>query len=781
MRLSSQLMPALFLISTILLASPRVSASTEINEVIVLANKREQVLTEIPMSLSVIDAKVLARTGIENIQDIEKVTSGLRIRDVGNDPKIIMRGAGSAGTYKHDPAVPVYVDGLYRPLLSQSLASFLDVGRLEILRGPQGTLFGRNTLGGVVSIVTNKPDFDSAGVSFEGTIGGYDLSKVTAIANLPVSDTLALRLSAASTKHDPYLVNIYDASGGMVDADNEIVKAQIRFASGLDSDLTVSATSWRDQANGSGEFGYKVIGVPVNPVTKATNGLSGVLDPRGGLRDGWQGGRDVMGTFPVDQSAAVIPDNRQISTDYRPNRKIKEDTITVAYSLMVGGGELQVNAGHFNYSGYNILDADFSTAGTYIISGRDSGQGWISGQTRDSESNQIDANFSIESGWLQVTAGVFYFDQEQSYNWIFGTTTDVAPQKVNWASWPNDSFQFTAESAAIYAQAVVALSDRVDATIGGRYSEDKRSSLRLVVDPSTAQGTPRPFHVSSGDPLSRGDDSHFDYRIALMYELSETVSAFASLSTGYMSGEVQAGTGSLLDASENDALELGLKARLLGDSMTVSVTAYHSKYENLTTSLLFLIPESDVYGSRSVPGGGMESRGIEFDASWRPTSELALSASVTLDDSEFREFFKRYVYTETDGNSRITVLDDGSKTMDVSGLETPFAPDFTASLSGEYRFELGRYGVLTPSATVYWSDSYNTETIPYFWSHQKSFVTLDVAMTWQLPSRDVTLQAYVANVTDEDYFTGSDTFSKERAVVQFNDPRTWGLRFKLSL
>ena len=168
-----------------------------------------------------------------------------------------------------------------------------------------------------------------------------------------------------------------------------------------------------------------------------------------------------------------------------------------------------------------------------------------------------------------------------------------------------------------------------------------------------------------------------------MYELSESASAFVSLSTGYMSGEVQAGTGSLLDASENDALELGLKARLLEDSMTVSVTAYHSKYENLTTSLLFLIPESDVYGSRSVPGGGMESRGIELDASWRPTAELALSASVTLDDSEFREFFKRYVYTETDGNSRITVLDDGSKTMDVSGLETPFAPDFTASISGE--------------------------------------------------------------------------------------------------
>ena len=112
-----------------------ISASTaeSIDEVIVLANKREQFISDVPMSLSVVQGELLARTAVENIQDIEKVTSGLRIRDVGNDPKIIIRGAGSAGTYKHDPAVPIYVDGLYRPLLSQGIASFLDVARLSLI------------------------------------------------------------------------------------------------------------------------------------------------------------------------------------------------------------------------------------------------------------------------------------------------------------------------------------------------------------------------------------------------------------------------------------------------------------------------------------------------------------------------------------------------------------------------------------------------------------------------------------------------------------------------
>ncbi len=524
---------------------------------------------------------------------------------------------------------------------------------------------------------------------------------------------------------------------------------------------------------------YIVIGVPVNPATRATNGFSGVLDPRGGLRDGWQGGRDVMGTFPNDPSAAVINDMRQISTDYLPNRRIKEETLSLSYSFVSDIGEFKLNAGHFNYSSYNILDADFSIAGTYIISGRETGLGWISGQTRDSQSKQIDANFSTELASAQVTAGLFYFDQEQAYNWIFGTTSDSAPQSVTWATWPNDSFEFTAESKALYLQSVIAVGDRLELTLGGRYSEDNRSSHRLVVDPTTVEGTPRPFHVPSDDAVQLGDDSHFDYRVALMYAIGNKTNIFASLATGYMSGEVQSGTGSLLDASENDTIEIGVKTSLLNDSLYISATAYESRYENLTTSLLFLIPESDVYGSRSVPGGGVKSRGLEIESTWRPREQTLLSASITLDDSKFEEFYKRYVYTETDGNPRITTLDDGSRTMDVSGLETPFAPDLTIALNASHEMQLHEFGTITPSAAIYWSDSYNTETVPYFWSNQNSFWTLDLGLAYDMARSGLSFQAYVTNATDEEYFTGSDTFSKERAVVQLNDPRTWGIRMKL--
>ncbi len=756
-----------------------VSSADGINEVIVLANKREQLISDIPMSLAVIQGDLLARTAVENIQDIEKLTSGVRIRDVGNDPKIIIRGAGSAGTYKHDPAVPIYVDGLYRPLLSQGIASFLDVERLEILRGPQGTMFGRNALGGAVSVITNRPSLDSFSGSIEATLGSYDLAKGMAVLNVPLTDSFALRFAGSTTHHDAYLPNTYDSAGGMVDADNELFRLSARLLFGGHSDLTITGSAWNDRANGAGEFGYKVIGIPVNPTTRQTNGFSGILDPRGGLRDGWQGGRDVMGTYPIDPSAAVISDMRQVSTDYLPNRRIKEDTISLTYSYESDIGEFRINAGNFNYSSYNILDADFSIAGTYIISGRETGLGWISGQTRDSQSNQIDANFSKDFDSFQVTAGVFYFDQEQSYNWIFGTTSDTAPQSVNWATWPNDSFEFTAESAAIYAESVFVLTDRLEVTVGGRYSEDKRSSLRLVVDPTTAEGTPRPSHVPSNDSIQLGDDSHFDYRASIMYDIADDTSIFASFSTGYMSGEVQSGTGSLLDASENDSIEVGVKSSLLKNSLSVSLTAYESRYENLTTSLLFLIPESDVYGSRSVPGGGVKSRGLEIESSWQPSENTMLGASVTIDDSEFEEFYKRYVYTETDGNARITTLEDGSKTMDVSGLETPFAPDLTVALKASHKMNLGEYGTITPSAVVYWSESYNTETVPYFWSNQSNFWTLDLGLGYSMARGGLSFQAYVTNATDEEYFTGSDTFSKERAVVQLNDPRTWGIRIKL--
>ncbi|MDE0842379.1 MAG: TonB-dependent receptor plug domain-containing protein, partial [Porticoccaceae bacterium] len=195
-------------ISNVIVAS--MAHAAQIEEIVVTATKREASMQDIPMSVSAISGENLASMGIENIQDIEKAIPGMKIRDVGNHPKLIIRGAGSAGTT--DVAVPIYNDGLYRPTASQGLASFVDVERIEVLRGPQGTLFGRNTLGGLLNVITKKPSTEGLDTGLSVSIGDYDLRKFQGFVNVPLSDSVAVRLTATDTTHDPYVENTFDSN-----------------------------------------------------------------------------------------------------------------------------------------------------------------------------------------------------------------------------------------------------------------------------------------------------------------------------------------------------------------------------------------------------------------------------------------------------------------------------------------------------------------------------------------------------------------------------------------
>lgn len=751
-----------------------VTNAAVIEEVVVTATKRAASLQSIPMSVTAVTGANLTEMGIDNVLDMEKTTPGLKIRDVGNNPKIILRGAGSAGTT--DVAVPIYVDGLYRPRPGQGLASYLDVDRVEILRGPQGTLFGRNTLGGLMNVITNKPEMGVMDFGAAATLGDYDLRKFEGFANVPLGDRVALRIAASDTQRDPYVENVYDSAGGLKDADATYARGHVLFNISDTMDLNLGYGYWSDTANGAGDFGHKVLGIPVNPETQATNGLTGILDPRMGLRDGWEGGKAKNGSVSNgDPSAFLTGDIREIAYDYRPNRDMKEDSFTGEFNWDLGFASLRVAAGYYDFEAYNILDGDFSIAGAYTPIGTSGG--WASGEQEVSESTQVDVNLtSASAGVLRWTLGYYSFSEDRTRGWIFGDTSADAPQSVSWAHWLHAD-ETTADSQAIYGQAEYDLTDDLTLTVGARYSDDERSVVVLGVDPDSLEGTDRPRYISTPGALkAKGDDSQVDYRVALQYNINDDVMAFASVATGYISGEVQQGTGTLLDPSENEAYELGIKSTWLSGGLQVNATYYNSEYTGLTTSQLFVVPGTDVFGTRVVPGGGLDSEGLEAEIIWQATDALRITSSLTYDKSEFSEFNIAYRYSETNGNSRITVLDDGSMSMDVSGLDSPFSPDISANLGISYDISLGSLGSVTPSVFVYYSDDYETWPAPYFWTHQDSYTTVDLSVIWYSPGSTYSVQAYVNNLTDEEYITGSDTFSDSRAVVQFNDPRVWGIR-----
>ncbi|PLW81421.1 TonB-dependent receptor [Kineobactrum sediminis] len=746
-------------------------SSAALEEVLVTATKRAVNLQDIPMSVTAVSGERLTELGVYSIPDMEKTTPGLKIRVVGNTPSIIIRGAGSAGTT--DTAVPVYNDGLYRPRTAQGLASFVDVERVEVLRGPQGTLFGRNTLGGLVNVITAKPNTQKLEYGGALTLGDYELRKFEGFVNIPLGDKVALRVSGTDTARDPYVENTFNSDGGLKDADDTYLRGQLNFDISETMNLNLTAGYWRDTANGAGDFGHKVIGIPVNPETRQTNGLTGVLDIRQGLRDGWGGGKDSTGNISNgDISAQISADVREIAFDYLPNRDIEEDSFSALFKWDLGFAELKTHIGYADFESINLTDGEFSIVGSYRTDTL--GAGNVSGEWGLSESLQADINLtSTGSGPLQWTVGYFYFDEETTYAFLFGDTVIGSPQTEVWAHWVHGT-ESSAESQAIYGQAEYDITEKLTVTAGLRYSEDERTSERIYTNNDTLTDAFPTFQTEPSihwevATKNEGDDDTVDYRLAAQYNITEDVMVFASAATGYISGGTQEITGDLLDPTEVDSYELGVRSILLDGAMTLNATLYQADYKGLTTSLLTLNSDG-IAISQTVPGGEMNSQGLEVEMNWQPIDNLSVVSGLAFDFSEFGEFRKRNAYAEDNG------LADAEGFFDLDGEDTPFSPDLTANLGISYDVDLGSSGRIVPSIFLYYSDEYSTESVGYFWAKQDSYTTVDLTATWYSRDEKISVQAFVNNATEEDVITGSDTFSGNRAVVDYNNPRTWGVR-----
>ncbi len=748
------------------------SENLMLEEVIVTATKRAVNIQDVAVSIVAVTGETLTTLGIQNATQMEKTTPGLKIRLVGNTPSLIMRGAGSAGTT--DTAVPIYNDGLYRPVGSQALASYVDVERVEILRGPQGTLFGRNSLGGLMNIITVKPDTETMDYGGAITLGDYDLLKLEGFFNAPLGESVAMRISATDTSRDPYVENTFNKKGGLRDANNTYARVQLGWDITEDMDLNLTYGYWRDTANGAGDFGHKVIGIPVNPDTRKTNGVSGILDPRKGLRDDWSGGKSKNGSISDgDLSAFLDGGNRDIAMDYIPNRDISEDSFSGLFRWDLGFAELKANLGYSDFDSYTLIDGDFSIVGSYRTDTL--GRGWVSGEWQKNENWQADINLtSTGDGALQWTVGYFYYDQESFYAWLFGDTTIGAPQEVTYAHWLHSTYEGTTKSQALYGQAEYDITEDLMLTVGLRYSDDKRTSHKVYID-TTQLDAKRPVFIDEDQTGwkyrddQKGSDSNVDYRLALQYNINDAVMVYGSASSGYIAGKTTQ-TGTLLDPTEAESFEGGIKSTLLDGAMTINATLYHVEYTGLTTSLL-TINDQGFAVAETVPGGGQTSKGLEFDLQWQATDNLRITGGFALDGSEFDQFMKANAYEEDDG------LANELGYFDLNGSDTPFSPDYTANLGITYQWELGNGSHIVPGAFLYFSDDYRTFSAPYAWAHQDAYTTLDLFATWYSPSDLFSVQGFINNATDEDVITGSDSFSGNRAVVDFNDPRQWGFRF----
>lgn len=764
-----------------------------LEEITVTATKREASMQDLALSVTAVSGDQLTELQIVNITDLDKTVPGMQVKNSGNDPVIIMRGAGAAGT--NDISVPVYVDSTYRPRAGQGLASFIDVDRVEVLRGPQGTLFGRNTLGGVVNVISKKPTTDEFEFGAATTLGNYGLQKFEGMVNVPMGDKVAMRIAATDTKQDPFVENTYNPAAGLKDADNTYVRAQLAITPNDDLDILLSATYWTDTANGNADYAYKVLGVPVNPATGLTDGINGVLEQRQGTSSTSSGGRPQAGNYPDDWTAGTIADPYLISNDFKPMRDIEETSVSLDVSYDVGFATLRGIFTAFDYEEYRLTDSDLSPNPSANLNDRNLADdyqcvwwyyqpavdcGLVAGQRVNSKAVQADINLTSDSdGPLNYTLGYYFYDDsgegDTSGEFVWGYTNAGNPDRPQWAHWLYQGNGGT-KSQAVYGQAEYQFNDDLKLTAGVRYSKDERNAYTKNLDTSadgwySDEGITSPwpddkyFVLRPTSEVSKGEESHTDYNLAVNYDINDDVMVYGRVSTGYIAGSpVGGGSIQLTPANEVDAFEVGVKSTLLDNSLRINAVAYRNDFTGLSST--YFVEQNGTILARQGYGGDMSSQGAEIEVNWAASDALYITGGVSFDFSELGNFEHRETRFEQDYDT----------IYNLKGESTRFSPDFTMGIGATYDIDMGDKGLVVPGIFVYHSDSYKTQNENYFFAKQDAFTTVDLRATWSSNANDLSVQAYVKNVTEEVYLTETTVFSRNRAMADYNNPRTYGVR-----
>ena len=663
-----------------------------LEEVIITAQKREQTLQEVPVTVTAFSGDFVEEAGVKDIRDIAGLTPNLSIKTRSEtEATVFIRGIGSlAPGIGADPAVGIFIDGMTASRGTNATAAFFDVERVEVVKGPQGTLFGRNASAGAIAIITNKAELDNnyghvmLGVGDQGQFRGQF------VGNMSAGENWAFRIGGNYSARDGLYKNTFTGKD-LLDQNNSNLRLA---ATGVVSD------SW------SMDFMLEAVN------SKSNDAI---------LTDA-----DV---FEKTTSQNDVPRKQELNS----TRFIWTNKWDLGEAL-----DLTSITGYYDGDSWvTPVDADeidFPVAT------------FIEPHTNKTWSQELRLNGSSER--IDWFVGASYLKEELGFttdlNYEEGIVLDLflgagdlcldpdLPECTYQSETPFGENEVT--STAIYGDLTFALSDTVGLTVGARYTKDKKKMF--YDNPATdgilgviGFGVLGPFtdgHVYASDSWSS-----FDPRIALDWDLSDSTTLFVNVASGYKSGGLNRQVYTELPEEQNLApfdeetvmsYEIGTKSKFLDDRASLNVSVFYNDYKDFQLeTLVNLVPE--IFNV-----GDVKSTGIEFEGSIMATDNLQLSAT--------------YAYLDAEIKSSI----DPS----IIGNRTPNAPEHSASAQAHYYIDTDS-GEWKLSGTwmysdTYWFDIYNT-------LDQPSYNLINLRAGYEADSEKWGVAGFIDNATDEEYYT----------------------------
>jgi iron complex outermembrane receptor protein len=779
--------------------------SAGLTEIIVTSQRREEKLQNVPLSVTALSAAALSARGITDVSKIDTVTPGFTFGRSGNDARPAMRGVRTENVgVNGDTTIGFFVDGIYQSRASQAMLGFVDVARVEVQRGPQGTLFGRNTFGGNIAIVTNAPQpgaFDWAG---SASYSSYANSRIEGMINVPLGEKAAFRLVGASAQGDGWVENTTRSDADLFDEDLKYVRGSLRVDLTDKLNVVVRADRAEQGGNGGSAFGYKVVGSYYNFAQGAAifNSTPLMLNTRPNNRDGIDDNPVLAGVQDLGIPIASRDDPFKIDNDYKTSRDLEKTGVTTEVNFDGGSYALRLISGYVDFSVDRSSDTDFSrnTLGADF-------------QRTSAETTTNEVQFlSKWSGPFQLVAGAYFLKDDLVGLFINQQFPPVlngvsANGGVPFGGSFYDDQRVETKSNAFYAQGELAVSDKLKLTLGARYTEDEktfrvfRPLTQSAANPiGVVQPTAALFNFSAvpGQTVTALNRTFekTTWRAAVDYKLSDANLLYGSVSTGFRSGGFNTSTAEQVQAFQPEnvtAYEIGSKNQFFDNRVRLNLAAFFNKYEDLQEQRQ--IPVGATTLSVVFNAAEAESYGLEVEGEWLATDKLTLAGSLSLMNAEYTTFRDvplpgGFTSPVVAGAINTALLPPGFKGCrivppsatafgcDLSGNKIPYSPEYSGSISAAYAFDLGALGKLTPMAVLTYSGEFYGTVYNVGLDRTDAFAKGDISVTWD-PNQQVSVRAFVDNVTDEEI--------KNRAVwggggtlqASYQPPRIAGVKVSL--
>ena len=732
---------ALGLLSTIAM-QPAFSQEKELDAdgfevIMVTANRTSSMASKTAVALTSLDTESLRNAGVTNPTNLADVTPNLSI-DRNNGLQITIRGVSSSdNTEKGDPSAAFLLDGIYIARPQAQEVSFFDVSRVEVLRGPQGTLYGRNTTAGVVNVITNKPQHEFA-ASLDTSFASYNTMQVTGMVNLPVTDDWALRIATNIDQRDNYV----ESDSEDLDKFKDNRSVRISSLHNITDDLEVILRADYSQMKG------KPIGASLlsNFYDWSSPTIPVGSDPKYVDR-----GSDQQQKLGYEFDGDITQDNDTWGLDGELNWFINE-RLTLNY---VGSyreftrdstGTTMLN---YNPETQQVSNARNSFSGDY-----------------EQQSHELRLAYSGEK--FQSQAGLYFFEEESGINFLLYGLLAPEGSKGYIFGFPQDPTK--AKSVAAFGQSTYSVTDDLRVTAGIRYTTDDKSRQGATIIHTTVD---EPINFSTGDSSNSADRTFkkTTWKLGLEYDLTDRTFLYGTLPTGYKAGGFNDGClqgddgcnaptveeALYYDPETLTSYELGLKTRFPAQKVTLNANYFHYDYEDLQLSQVKEINGALFQITTNAAEADVD--GIELESVWTPNSDSRFNIAATWLDAKFAN----YVMTET---------------ADFSGKPLSRSPKYTLTAGYNYSYELGDGGTVDFAINSRWSAEYkllNNSIAAYF--NQPAFTKTDVTLTYNAPQGDWYAQAFIKNIEDNITVSNVGTTSNlTNGTVAFSDPRLIGVR-----